>query len=487
MRRGIKAAGHGGGASLRFFAPADVRDIHTAAMEVLQRYGVLVEADEALAIFADAGCRVDKESHSVKIPPEIVEDALRSVPRSFRLCGRDETRDVLMEPGRSTMTVFSEPVMVNDLETGVNRDSTKQDVADIARLTDGLGEIDINMVAVTARDVPSETSELHGLEALLNSTTKPLCMSMYSRDGVLADAEMLAAVAGGRDRLRERPLLLSATCPVGPMVLPTGCTEVIVECARAGIPCAVVSMDMAGASAPISLAGTLVVQHCEQLASIVLQQRACRGAAYVYGTCTTAFDMRRATAPMGSPEAAMFQAASVAIADRFDLPSWTLGFTSDSKASDCQTGHEKTLTGLMAMLAGASIIEGPGVLEAGVTLDLAQLVADNEIVAMARRCMKGIAVDDSTTCIEEIGRIGPGNEYLSSESTLRHMGSLSSTTIIDRQVRDAWEAAGSPEYHEVAREEAKRLLDEHHVELLPPDVREQVRRIVDKADLPSVP
>lgn len=486
MRRGTGSAVHSGGVCLGFFAASDVQDVHTAALEVLQRYGVLVEASDALDLFNDAGCGVDRDSHIVKIPPDVASDAISTAPRCFRLCGRDRARDVLMEPGRSFLTVFSEPVMVNDLESGVNRESTKRDVAHIARLTDYLDEIEVNIVAVTARDVPAETSEQHGLEALLSNTTKPLCMSMYSGAGVRANVEMLAAVAGGHDMLRERPLMLSATCPVGPMVLPTGCTEVIVDCARAGVPCAVVSMDMAGASAPISLAGTLVVQHCEQLASLVLQQRAHRGAAFVYGTCTTAFDMRRATAPMGSPEAAMFQAGSVAIADHFGIPSWTLGFTSDSKVSDCQTGHEKTLTGLMALLAGAGIIEGPGVLEAGVTLDMAQLVADNEIVRMARQCARGIKVDDSTTAIEEIGQVGAGNEYLSRDSTYRHRDELSSTRIIDRQIREGWEAASCPEYHETARIEARRILEEHTVAPLPGDVAEQVKRIVDEADRAAV-
>ena len=467
---------------LGLFTAADIGSIHLATLEVLERAGVLTEADDALDVFADGGCRVDRETHLVHIPPEVVTSCLMTVPASFQLYGLDPVHDVVMGLGRSTTTTFSEPVMVNDLETGANRPSTKQDVADLARIADSLDQIDVNSVAVTSRDVAHETAELHGLEALLHNTRKPLCMSMFSRTAARFDFAMLAAVAGGHDALRERPIMLSATCPVGPMVLPATCTDVVVECARAGVPCAVVSMDMAGASAPISLAGTLVVQNCEQLASVVLHQLSARGSAFMYGTCTTQFDMRCGTAPTGSPEAALFQAGSVALANHYRIPSWTLGFTSDSKTTDCQTGHEKTLTGVMAMLAGASIIEGPGLVEAGQTMDFAQLVADAEIVAMTKAARVGIPVNDRTTFVDEIISVGAGNEFLSSESSLMGARSLSQTKLIDRQVREAWEEAGSPDYYEQAKKEARRILAEHEIEPLPADVAQEVRSIIATAE-----
>jgi len=483
VQRELQADLHAGGAALSLFTAGDVESIHSATLDVLERAGVLVEADDALDVFADAGCRVDRETHLVRIPPAIVTRCLLTVPTSFRLYGLDPGHDVVMAPGRSNTTTFSEPVLVNDLDTGQNRPSTKRDVGDLARLADYLDEIDVNSIAVTARDIADETAELHGLQAMLHNTRKPLCMSMYSRIAARFVFAMLAAVAGGPDALRDRPIMLAATCPVGPMVLPMTCTDVIIECARAAVPCAVVSMDMAGASAPITLAGTLVVQNCEQLASIVLQQLCGPGSAFVYGTCTTEFDMRCATAPMGSPEAALFQAGSVALANHYRLPSWTLGFTSDAKRSDCQAGHEKTLTGALAMLAGASIIEGPGLLEAGQTMDFGQLVADNEIVAMVRHARRGIPVNDRTTFVDEIISVGAGNEFLSSKSTLKGARSLSQTKLIDRQVREAWEAAGSPDYYEQAKKEARRILAEHEIEPLPADVAQEVRAIVEGAEV----
>jgi len=134
------------------------------------------------------------------------------------------------------------------------------------------------------------------------------------------------------------------------------------------------------------------------------------------------------------------------------------------------------------MLAGVSTIYGPGMLEMGITFDVAQLVADNEIVEMTKFCRSGIPVSDRTLLLDEIKAVGPAGEFLSSERTLKDMRSLSDTRIINRQVRDAWQEAGSPEYYETARQEAKRLLDEHEVEPLPKDVADEIHRIVEEAD-----
>ena len=134
------------------------------------------------------------------------------------------------------------------------------------------------------------------------------------------------------------------------------------------------------------------------------------------------------------------------------------------------------------MLAGVSSIYGAGMLEMGITFDLGQLVADNEIVAMSRFVYGGIPVNDLTMVVEEIIEVGPGNDYISRDSTLKGMRALTDTSLIDRQVREAWEATGSPEFYVQAKKEAKRILAEHEVEPLPEDVAAEVRSIVQRVD-----
>jgi trimethylamine---corrinoid protein Co-methyltransferase len=134
------------------------------------------------------------------------------------------------------------------------------------------------------------------------------------------------------------------------------------------------------------------------------------------------------------------------------------------------------------MLAGASTIYGPGMLESGMTLDVAQLVIDDEILAMTKFFCRGIAVSDSEISLDEIQSVGPAGNFLELESTLKGARLLTSPKLIDRKVREAWAEDGSPDFYEKGRKEAKRILAEHEVEPLDADVQDEIRSIVANAD-----
>jgi trimethylamine--corrinoid protein Co-methyltransferase len=314
-----------GGLSLNVFTESELSDIHLASLEVLERTGVFVEADEALDIFADGGCDVDRESHIVCLPPHVVEDALRSAPSKFVLCGRDPRNDIVLEPGRVAFTNFSEGIRVVDPYTGELRDSTKADIADIARLNDYLSDIDTHEIAVGARDVPPETCAVHNAEAQYLNTTKPIGIGPLSRVETRAIFRMAAEIVGGEDELRRRPIVYNGVCPVSPLKLPHEATEVIIETARWRIPNNILSMAMAGGSSPVTLAGTLVTHNAEVLSGITLAQLTERGAPCIYGSSTTAMDLKLAAACVGSPELAMISAAVAQMARRYLLPSFVAG------------------------------------------------------------------------------------------------------------------------------------------------------------------
>lgn len=326
MKRGVSVATHSGGASLNLFSEGDLDEMHRATLQALDRTGVWVEADDAMDVFADGGCAVDRESRIVRIPPEVVARALETVPSYFLLGGRTPEDDVMVEVGRVTVSPFAEGLYVYDLETGEYRESSKQDVADICRVTDALEHIEINAVGVTAREVSELTAEIEHVEAALLNTTKPTFLSMTSPDLADRGYEMAAAVMGGMDELREHPLLCYATCPVGPSVLTTVCTDMAMATARNGMPWCCIAMDMSGASSPVTLAGTLVVQNCELLASLVLNQLVNPGNGFYYGTSTCAFDLRVGSACVGTPETALYQAGTAAMANYYNVPSWTAGY-----------------------------------------------------------------------------------------------------------------------------------------------------------------
>jgi trimethylamine--corrinoid protein Co-methyltransferase len=309
VKRNLHAGGsRSRGLSVSVFTETEVEEIHLATLEVLERTGIFVEDDEALDIFKDGGCRIDRETRVVRIPPHVVEDAIRSAPSRYTLCGRDPKNDFVMEPGRVAFTNFSEGIRMIDVETGEYRESTKQDIADIARLNDYLSEFDTHEIAVGAKDAPPQTAAVHNTEMQLLNTTKPIGVGPLSGMECKAIFRMCAEIAGGEDALRERPIVYSGVCPVSPLKLPRDATEV-----------------MAGGSSPVTLAGTLVTHNAEVLSGIVLAQLTERGCPVMYGSSTTAMDLKLAAASVGSPEIAVISAAVAQLAKRYTIPSFVAG------------------------------------------------------------------------------------------------------------------------------------------------------------------
>lgn len=140
------------------------------------------------------------------------------------------------------------------------------------------------------------------------------------------------------------------------------------------------------------------------------------------------------------------------------------------------------MTAMIPALAGASLIYGPGLIESGMTVDPAVLVADNDAIDFIRHTARGVPTDDQSMMIEEIIARGPETEWISSASTLKGVRNLSAPKFMDRRSREEWEQAGSQGAYEVARDEARRVLAEHEVDALPDDVERQLTRIVAEAD-----
>ena len=326
MRRNPHAGHHGsGGLSLNVFTDDELGDIHLSTLEVLQRTGVWVEDDEALDVFAGGGAEVDREARIVRIPAHVVEDAIRSAPPTITLCGRTPANDVVLESGRVGFTNFGEGIKVTDMDSGELREPTKRDVAEATRLIDALPEIDVLERPVGAHDVPQDAVPLHNAEAIFANTTKHVFIGPINGRLLKKIVEMAAAVVGGAECLRRRPLVSFITCPVSPLKLVQDCCEIIMGSARAGATVNVLSMAMAGASSPVSLSGTLVTHNAEVLAGITLAELTTRGAPVIYGSSTTAMDLRLASASVGSPECGLINAAVAQLARFYLLPSWVAG------------------------------------------------------------------------------------------------------------------------------------------------------------------
>jgi trimethylamine--corrinoid protein Co-methyltransferase len=313
------------GLSLNFMTDDELFDIHLATLEVLEKTGLFIGSDEALNIFEGAGAEIDRSEKIVKFPPYLVEDAIRSAPTKILLAGRDPGRDKALEAGRVHFTNFSEGIEVVDPYNGTRRTPLKADLADAAKLVDYLEEIDVCEKAVGSSDVPQSVISLHNAEAMLTNTTKHCCVG--PGNGFLLNklVKMAGMIVGGIKRLKQRPILSFTTCPVSPLQLIRECCEIIMESARTNSIVNILSMAMAGGTSPVTLAGTLVTHNAEVLGGIALNQLTCKGAPVIYGSSTTAMDLKIGAASVGTPECAIISGAVARLARYYALPSYVAG------------------------------------------------------------------------------------------------------------------------------------------------------------------
>jgi trimethylamine--corrinoid protein Co-methyltransferase len=312
--------------TVEVLAADQLQQIHAASLTVLERTGVFVEDEEALDILADGDCRVERETRMAKLPPEVVEAAIEASPSRVLLAGRTPEHDVWLEAGGPVaFTNFDEGIRYIDPRTGELRDPTKADVAEVARLIDAMAFIDTYEAAIGPKDVPPATASIHGCEAALRNTLKPVGVEAVDRREARACMRLAAEVVGGAERLPERPIIGLGVCPISPLKLTRDACEVIIEAARAGVSDTILSMAMSGGSAPVTLAGTLVQHNAEVLAGLTLAQLTERGAPVVYGSSTTSMDLRTASAAVGSPELALISACAAQLARQYRLPSYIAG------------------------------------------------------------------------------------------------------------------------------------------------------------------
>ena len=313
------------GLGLNSLTNDELFDIHLATLEVLEKTGLFIETEEALEVFDGAGAEVDRQKKIVKLPPYLVEDAIRSAPSKILLAGRDPNHDKVLEAGRVHFTNFSEGIEVVDPNDGQRRPPVKADLADAAKLVDYLDEIDVCEKAVGSSDVPPETISLHNAQAMLTNTTKHCCVGPGSGFLLKKLVRMAGTIVGGIKKFSERPILSFTTCPVSPLQLINECCDIIMEAARSGSVINILSMAMAGGTSPITLAGTLVTHNAEVLGGITLNQLTRKGAPVIYGSSTTAMDLQIGAASVGTPECAVISGAVARLARYYALPSYVAG------------------------------------------------------------------------------------------------------------------------------------------------------------------
>lgn len=322
MHAGINKL-HGFGVNM--FTDDELYTMHLATLEILRDVGIGITAPDAQEALAAVGCIVDKKNGVVHFPNYVVEEAIRTAPKTMTWAGRNRKKDYVLEDNRTGFTNFGEGIMVYDLYTGEYRRSTKKDCGQAALMADYLPSIDIHERAVSAQDVPAAIAPLHEVQVNITNCSKHIVQGCGTVENLRRIYKVMCHIAGGEEAYRANPIYSTITCPISPLQLVPESTAMIMESARLGIPIVIISMALAGGTTPVTLAGTLLTHNAEALASVVLSQATVKGAPVVYGSSTSIMDLKYTCSPVGCPELGMINASVAKLAQFYGLPSWVAG------------------------------------------------------------------------------------------------------------------------------------------------------------------
>ena len=216
-----------------------------------------------------------------------MNDAIMKTPAHYTMCGREPKNDFELGSDHVFFTNFGTGIEILDLETGKRKSSDSTDNGNVARFVDAIPEINAFTTALASQECPAHVKDLYEARAALYNTSKHMILDAENGKNANLVIDMAAAIAGGREKLRERPFVTLCICPNSPLEIHEGASEVVIETCRAGLPISILSMGLVGGTTPATLAGTLVVTNAEILAGVVLAQLVHPGNPVMYGSSTT--------------------------------------------------------------------------------------------------------------------------------------------------------------------------------------------------------
>jgi len=459
-----------------FLSNDDLKKIHDATLDVLEETGVRVNHEDALKLLKDAGATVDAKERIVKIPRGLIEEVVKKAKRSVTLCGRNPKNDVKFGEGKVYVMTSSTGLRVLDMDTEEIRMSTKKDVADSARLADALDNLHIYSIMVDALDCPDEIMTLEEIDAMFNNTEKHIDTGAQSADITRDAIRMAAAVAGGFEELRKRPIIDFMQNPVSPLIHNRGDTEAILECAKHEVPLMILNEAQAGGTSPITVAGTVLINNAEVLSGMLIAMLSNPNVPLIYGTSSNVLNMSITPQPvLGFIESGLISSATAQLAKYYGFPCVIgTGFGEATASSDERTWRLGIVHAMLLALAKVDVLYGPGLIDEARTLSYEEMVIGNEVAGMILRGVEGVEVTEKTLAKDIIHKVGPGGNFLSQKHTLEHLKK-------DFFIPEMFDRKKTKDLVEGARAKAKEILATHQPEPLDKSVKEQLRQIIKEA------
>jgi len=451
--------------------------IVAATFELMSDTGVGFELDAALVDrFSQAGCDVSPEG-VVKFPVELIRKSLGTAAKSVKLWDRGGTAAIEIDNDHTWFMPGMTCIKIYDDAAGAARQSGREDLATATRVSDAMPNIDAVCIACKNIDESNIHGEIDEFAVMAENTTKPLLYLCENAESLGVAIEMAAAIRGGREELSEKPYFMHLVTPL-PLYYAKPHIDQIIEAAEAGVPLAVGTVTIGGATAPITIAGCVVHSLATDIAGIVLAQIVREGS--FCGGSTDAGFMEVATGAIGGPsqshlaEMAMCEICrSLGIMRITSTAGWSL-----SRRFDQDAAAEIAANMTHAFYSRPAVCPYMGTIDEGITFSLHALLFADELAGLLRRMWRGIEVSDDMLAMEMTREQGPRGNYLAHEHTAKYCR------------RETWNArylgakyptasGGLPdeELFERIDHELQEILRNHRPDPLPETTRDELRSI----------
>ena len=463
-------------------SPEQVRLVHEASLEILEKTGVLYENKKALDVLEEHGQKVDRDRGVAWIKPDLVQKCIDSAPRHFVLASRDGKHDAVIDGVQMHHMTDGQASFTIDETTGERRNSTLHDLCLSTLLADALDPVHVMWSTVFPTDASTDKRALFETAASFLWSSKHFEMvgGVQDPDDVPYLLAMIDAVAGDRRKQRDRPIFSMVTCPVSPLKHDDAMTEACIALAKEWVPIVFWPMPLQGATAPITVAGTLLVTNAEFLSGLVLYQCVQPGLPMIYPAGPETLDMKTGLASTASPEGVLLNLAFSQMTEFYGVPYMAGGICSDAKIPGIQAAYENMATGMTAALSGCDLLVGIGILDDGNTLSFPQMVIDEEMCNILTYVRNGMDISREDFMLDSIMKVGHSpNHHLGEPETRKFLkdGKGYWPRISFRGPYGAWKKRGKDEVA-LARDRMKALLDAHEPAPLSAEVQKELRRIL---------
>ncbi|MCD4720621.1 MAG: trimethylamine methyltransferase family protein [Desulfobacula sp.] len=462
----------------------NMEKIHDAAMDLLKNTGVSFNEEEALKIFKTNGHRV--EGTTVFFEKSDIQKALKTAPRRFTVHARNPEKSVeIGEDDFVFLPGYGAP-FVMDMQ-GNQRQATMEDYDNFCKLIQTSPYINMNgWMMVEPADMPSDTVHLDLNLSNMLLCDKPFMGSPTSRQGALDGIEMAGILWGGKENIMDKTVSVSLINSLSPLQFSDEMAGALIELARHNQACVVASLIMAGGSGPVTLDGVLALQNAEILAGITLAQLVRPGAPVIYGSTSSAMDMKTGALSIGAPELSKNIHLVAQMARFYNLPSRSGGGLTDALCVDAQAGVESALALSTAARSGINfILHSCGILGSYIAMSFEKFLVDEEACGMILNMLKPLALTDDSIDINVIKDVGIGGQYLTHPKTFKLCRTeFFMPTLMSRKNSDAWTKDGKKHIDQVAEDKVAQRLASYEKPDIDPKIEKQLTEYVEKRKNP---